>query len=158
MSTSKTLTLNTFLPYRLSRVSNQISYGIEKLYEEQFGLTLTEWRVMAIIGDQSPLTAQEIVERTLMSKVSISRAINLLESKGLVQRSVNENDKRQLPIALSEKGQLVHDQIVPLALSYESELVAQLSDEHRSILPSLLDELDKVAQQLNQKIHTKSNR
>ena len=48
--TAAALVLEDFLPYRLSVLSNTVSYGIEQLYKERFGLTVPEcgrWRCSA---------------------------------------------------------------------------------------------------------------
>ncbi|MCA1778441.1 MAG: MarR family transcriptional regulator, partial [Xanthomonadaceae bacterium] len=42
------LELENFLPYRLSVLSNRVSQGIAATYEQRFGLSVTEWRVIAI--------------------------------------------------------------------------------------------------------------
>ena len=44
------LDLEHFLPYRLSVLSNRVSQAIARTYEQRFGLSVTEWRVIAIIG------------------------------------------------------------------------------------------------------------
>ena len=47
MSASK-LVLQDFMPYLLSVVSNRVSAHIARAYQDKFGLSVTEWR---IIGD-----------------------------------------------------------------------------------------------------------
>jgi len=44
------LELDRFLPYRLSVLSNRISQDIAALYGTRFGLTVTEWRILAVLG------------------------------------------------------------------------------------------------------------
>jgi hypothetical protein len=48
------LELETFLPYRLSVLSNTVSGKIARSYEKQFGLSIPEWRVMAVLGRFPP--------------------------------------------------------------------------------------------------------
>ena len=45
---SEALKLAEFLPYRLSVLSNRISQGIADLYEDRFGISLNQWRIMAV--------------------------------------------------------------------------------------------------------------
>ena len=42
--------LERFLPYRLSVLTNTISQGIAAGYREQFGISITEWRILAVLG------------------------------------------------------------------------------------------------------------
>ena len=51
MSEPALLDLDQFLPYRLSRLSNRLSQQIASTYVERFDLSVTEWRVMAVLGE-----------------------------------------------------------------------------------------------------------
>ena len=73
--TPSVLELEHFLPYRLSVLSNRISQAIARIYAERFDLSITEWRLMAVMGRYPDLTAAQLVERTAMDKVAVSRAV-----------------------------------------------------------------------------------
>ena len=82
--TSDLLDLEHFLPYRLSVLSNRISQDMASLYAERFNLSITEWRIIAILGRYPDLSANEVAERTAMDKVAVSRAVaSLLKQKRL---------------------------------------------------------------------------
>ena len=82
--------LEHFLPYRLSLLTNTVSDGIAQAYRQRHDISVTEWRVMAVLGRYPGLTASEIVERTALDKVAISRAVNgcpaRTSSKGTLTR------------------------------------------------------------------------
>ena len=69
------LSLNEFIPYILSVLSNEISQNIASQYEQGFGIDLHQWRVMAILGEHSALSAVEVSHKTAMDKVAVSRAV-----------------------------------------------------------------------------------
>ena len=69
------LDLEHFLPYRLSVLSNRISSAIAREYSQRFALSVTEWRVMAVLGHAPNLSAGEVARRTAMDKVAVSRAV-----------------------------------------------------------------------------------
>ena len=71
------LELERFLPYRLSILSNRISQAIAREYQSRFDLSMTEWRVMAVLArfDSDGLSASEVAARTEMDKVAVSRAL-----------------------------------------------------------------------------------
>lgn len=54
---SPSLDLEHFLPYRLSVLSNRVSAAIAQAYSERFGLGITQWRVMAVVGRYPDLSA-----------------------------------------------------------------------------------------------------
>ena len=74
-SPSQALELENFLPYRLSILAQIVSESLHDLYAEPFGLTVTQWRVMAALGRFAPLTASDVGQRIVMDKVAVSRAV-----------------------------------------------------------------------------------
>jgi DNA-binding MarR family transcriptional regulator len=143
--TEAELKLETFLPYRLSVVSNQVSQGIAETYAERFGLSVTEWRVIAILGRFPNSQASQIVERSAMDKVAISRAVRRLLDSGLVYRKRDDSDRRAKPLSLSERGREVFAAIVPAALAYERRLLGALTSDEQNMLVTLLDKLEAVS-------------
>jgi DNA-binding MarR family transcriptional regulator len=138
------LQLDRFLPYRLSVLSNRISQDIARLYAARFDLTVTEWRLLAVLGRSPGLSASELAERTAMDKVAVSRAVTSLLASGRLRRRVHGGDRRRSILALSARGYQVYDQVVPLALDVERRLLAQFSAEERVALQVVLDRLEKA--------------
>jgi DNA-binding MarR family transcriptional regulator len=138
------LELETFLPYRLSVLSNTLSQAIARVYDKRFGLSVTEWRAMAVLGHRADLSGREVAERTAMDKVAVSRALARLLSKGLIERGVASSDKRRSVLRLSTEGWAIYDQVAPLALEHEQRLLSHLSSEEREWLARILDTLWKA--------------
>ncbi|MBX3725679.1 MAG: winged helix-turn-helix transcriptional regulator [Xanthomonadales bacterium] len=141
------LDLDHFLPYRLSRLSNTISQAIADLYVERFNLTVTEWRVMAVLGREPGLSAGEVAQRTAMDKVAVSRAVARLIAAGRIDRGTADGDRRRSVLHLSDAGRRIYDQVVPLALDFEQRLLTRLADDDRRHLHHLLDRLEQASQQ-----------
>ena len=135
------LDLEHFLPYRLSVLSNRISSAIAREYSQRFGLGVTEWRVMAVLGRYPGLSAGEVAKRTAMDKVAVSRAVARLLERSLIKREIHSDDRRRSVLALSEVGYSVYDEIAPMALGCEQRLVATLDDEEKAMLDRLLRKL-----------------
>ncbi|MBL4640034.1 MAG: MarR family transcriptional regulator, partial [Kordiimonadaceae bacterium] len=89
------LCLRNFLPYRLSILSNRVSQAIAEQYEVQFQLSVQEWRVMAVLGEERGLSAGQVAKRTEMDKVAVSRAVNKLLDTGRIARKFSKEDKRR---------------------------------------------------------------
>ena len=135
------LILEEFLPYRLSVLSHTISTTIAKAYEKQFGISIPEWRVIAILGRFPGLSAVEVAERTMMDKVAVSRAVTKLIKKGRIDREFADADKRRSILNLSEEGRKLHDEIAELALGFERDLLQGLSEEELKQLNSIMERL-----------------
>ena len=142
------LILEDFLPYRLSILSHTVSTTIAQVYEKRFGLSIPEWRVIAILGRFPGLSAVEVAERTFLDKVAVSRAVSKLIKNGRIDRQFADADRRRSILNLSEDGRRVHDEIAPLALDFERELLAGLDDEERSTLDLTMKRLMARAREL----------
>ncbi len=138
----ETLLLADFLPYRLSVLSNRISRSIADGYEERFQLTLPEWRVMAVLGEQPDLSAGQVADRTAMDKVAVSRAVSKLLDAGRIERHFANEDKRRSVLALSEDGHKIYRDVTPIALEYEAKLLEEFSDDEKRLLDGLLVKLN----------------
>ena len=124
--------LADFLPYQLSVTSNAVSSLIAGRYRSRFGLKITEWRVMAILGDASAATQRQLAEATLMDKVAVNRACKVLEDRGLIARQPNTSDGRSHLLELTAEGRAIHDEVMPLARESETEIFSVLSEEERA--------------------------
>ena len=144
------LILENFLPYRLSILSHTVSTTIAQAYEKQFGLSIPEWRVIAILGRFPGLSAVEVAERTFLDKVAVSRAVSKLIKNGRIDREFADADRRRSILNLSEEGRRVHDAVAELALQFERDLIQGLDDEERASLDVAMKRLMARAQELGE--------
>ncbi len=138
------LDLDRFLPYRLSVLSNRLSSAIAREYSQRFDLGVTEWRVMAILGRTPDLSANQVAQRAAMDKVAVSRAVARLLASGRIERDFDEDDRRRSVLRLSEAGYAIYDEVVPLALDFERQVLGELPAQERALLFRLLDRLDEL--------------
>jgi DNA-binding MarR family transcriptional regulator len=146
--TLQKLDLDGFVPYRLSVLSNRVSSAIAHEYSERFGLSIPEWRIMAVLGQSGGLSSRAVAERTAMDKVQVSRAVANLVETGRVQKKVDADDGRIARLSLTAKGRAIYDEIVPLALHLEEVLLGALTTEERAAFDRLMAKLDDRVSQL----------
>ena len=127
----------------MSILSNTVSQAIAGDYQQRFALSVTEWRVMAVLARFDRLSAREVAERTAMDKVAVSRALARLVAAGRVDRSVHDDDKRRSVLRLSASGWLIHDEVAPMARIRERDLLRKLTADERASLTHILDKLQK---------------
>lgn len=142
------LVLERFLPYRLSVLTNTVSRAIAREYGQRFGLSIPQWRVMAVLGRFPDRSANAVAERTAMDKVMVSRAVAGMVRAGRVVRRADPGDRRRSVLRLSEAGRAIYAQIVPLARRYEAQLHDALSPAERAALDTILDKLTTVGRDL----------
>jgi len=146
------LNLKEFLPYRFSIVTNKISRNLSNMYADKFGLSIAEWRVMAVLGQHQDLSADQVCVETEMDKVSVSRVVTKLLKKKHICRKFSDQDRRRSMLQLSSSGYAVYTQIVPIALRFEAELTDVLSKQEQKQLNSFLDKLNERAKKLSENI------
>lgn len=143
------LHLDRFVPYRLAVLTNIVSVSIANAYEQEFGLTIPEWRVLAVLARYPNLSAIEVGERAAMDKVAVSRAVQSLVTARRVVRSYDKGDRRRSMLRLSPTGKSVYTRVAPLALRYERRLLNSLSTQDRRSLNRLIGRLIERAREID---------
>lgn len=140
-----TLVLDRFLPYRLSITSNLVSDRIARIYEALFGLTIPEWRLVAVIAEADAITQADIGEQTRMDKVMVSRAAIALVERGLLIRAPNPTDKRSHHLSLTEAGRDLYASVAPKALELENKIFSRFTREELDQFVAMLRRIDVAA-------------
>ncbi|GGI84594.1 MarR family transcriptional regulator [Polymorphobacter multimanifer] len=136
--TATPLRLDDFLPYRLSVTSNLVSDHVAGAYRSLFGLSVPEWRLVAVLAEADGLSQAAIGERTRMDKVSVSRAARALEGRGLVTRLADARDARARALSLTDAGRGLHALVAPRAKAMEAAIFACLDPAEATQLKVLL--------------------
>jgi len=142
------LQLDEFFPYQLTHLQALVTDNIAQIYTGQFDLTRQQWRVLAVLGNNSPLSAKEISVQANLDKMPTSRAINDMLAQQLLIKSAHDGDKRSSLLSLTRKGQNIYQQLVPLALKREQELLSVLSHEEQLQMQRIFAKLAKQSRQL----------
>lgn len=151
MANSPHLRLESFLPYRLSVASNRVSDLVAEAYDRLFGLSIPEWRVIAVLGEGEPRTQLAIVRQTVMDKMTVSRAVRPLVERGLIDRAPHGGDRRSRLLALSDAGRALYESVAPAALAMEIALLEGFSAEEIERLDAALRKLESAAARLSRK-------
>jgi DNA-binding MarR family transcriptional regulator len=142
--------LDRFLPYRLSVLTNVVSSTIAEAYQRRFGLSIPEWRVLAVLARHPGVSAAEVARLTRMDAVAVSRAVARLLAAGRLRRTMARDDRRRSVLAVTATGTAVYREVAPLALTYERELLATLDPAERAALDRALVALMTRAQALSE--------
>ncbi|MEJ7693971.1 MarR family transcriptional regulator [Daejeonella sp.] len=113
-----------------------------KLRLNKHKITLQQHNILRILRGQSPkpATINLLKERMLDKMSDASRIVERLVQKDLVQRCVNDKDRRAVDIVISQKG-LDILQKLDNEMSSRDILQENISDEEASILSGLLDKM-----------------
>lgn len=133
--------LEEFLPFQLSLAANRVARLFARRYADAFGITIPEWRVMAVVGRHEGISPSRVSERTGMDKVKVSRAAASLVARGLVRQTADPGDGRARVLRMTRKGERIYAGMVPLAREIERELQSGLSRTEWGMLERLLGKL-----------------
>jgi DNA-binding MarR family transcriptional regulator len=150
---SPVIDLERFLPYRLSVLANVLSSAIAAAYEDRFGLTIPEWRLIAVLTRYPGLSAREVAGKTRMDAVAVSRAVSRLLKAGRLRRAIAADDRRRSVLHVSATGAAVYREVAPLALEYERALLEALQPQQRAALDLALRQLTQRADTLATDLH-----
>lgn len=138
-----------YLPYHLTVASNQVSRLIAKAYQVRYGISIWQWRVLCTIGTEGPMTAQDVVSLSAMDKVAVSRAIQVLRKRGIVQRLRSKRDSRAYDLQLTTHGRAMYDDIITIALDYQDKLLSGFPAGDKDTLITLLQAIAGQAKVLS---------
>ncbi len=143
---ARQLILEEFTPYRVSRLANEISTVLLRVYGPTYKLSVPQWRMLAAVHQLQPTTVSDLTEYSAMEKMTVARAVTDLQKRGIMERQVDARDRRRAFITLTREGERVHGEISDLALSFEEELLSVLEADEVRHLNNMVDRLiDKLA-------------
>lgn len=96
--------MESFFPYRLAVTAETFARQLVAVYGHRYGLSREEWRLLFLLEDAGALDSVQIVQRTSLDKVQVSRAASRLEGKGLITRSIAKEDRRLRHYAVTGAG------------------------------------------------------
>lgn len=133
--------LDRFMPYRLSVLAARISRDFAARYRERFGLSASEWRVLAHLSASGAVSVRDIHLYADLEKSKASRAAARLQLAGLVEKRADPDDRRLVALTLTAAGRATMKELIPLARAYEAELLASLAAEDRAAFDRIVAQL-----------------
>jgi DNA-binding MarR family transcriptional regulator len=135
------LDLNTHIPTKVAVLANRLMRSASRYYRKRYGFGVVEWRLMMCIGQVAETRANCICSETELDKGAVSRSLAVLQRLGLVSIKEDGADSRRNNVALTAKGRALHDEMVPIALDRQSELVADLTQAEIDTFTDVIDRL-----------------
>lgn len=139
---ARSFKLDEFVPYLVNVLGSRLSTELGAEYGDRFGISISEWRVMAHLSQHERVSVREIYRRVEMDKVKVSRAAARLEAAGLISKEPGPEDRRLVALSLTTKGYQVFSEVAELALSFEQRYLEKLgpdqAEEFRRLLKLLL--------------------
>ena len=111
---------------------------------KEMGLTITQFDVVATLGNQPPMTCKELGEKTLVSKGTMTGVLERLEAKGLIEKLMNTDDGRSYKIGLSKSGDRLFKKVFPEHVEYLGKSIGKLSKKEIEHAVTVLREVKTI--------------
>lgn len=144
--------IRDLISYRLHVVANLLSRGAELRYRREFGVSLWEWRTIALLGGASdPQSLNDLAHAAGIHKSQMSRVVSGLAARRLVVRSANKADGRGVRLTLSRSGRRLYDGLIGAAVERDSLFRSCLTKNEHQMFESILGKLSAQARGLIQR-------
>jgi DNA-binding MarR family transcriptional regulator len=131
------LPLADYLPYLLNRAGSRIAVAFgEEL--KPHGLTLPMWRVLAALHQTEGQRMGELSEITSIEVSTLSRVVDAMAAKGLVERRRLAADARGVGVHRTQRGRRITETLIPVALSYEEIALSGFSPKEAKAFKEML--------------------
>ena len=133
-----TLDLDRYVPAFITFIANKLSNSSTAFYQKNFGVNVTDWRIMSLLAIEPGIPASRICHVIGFDKGPVSRTLSVLQKRGLVTIRTAPDDGRTHSISLTAKGRATHDRVIVAALERERRLLSVLRKDEREVLIDLL--------------------
>ena len=134
--------IRELLSYRLHEVANLLSRGAELRYRREFGVSLWEWRTIALLGGATePLSLNHLAHAAGIHKSQMSRVVAGLTERGLVLRAADEDDARGVRLTLSKAGRKLYVGLIEAASQRDRAFRGCLTRDEKQAFEAALAKL-----------------
>src|SRR5437870_7917806 len=134
----QTLDLERYVPAFVTFIANKLSNSATVFYQKNFGVNVTDWRIMSLLAIEPGIPASRICHVIGFDKGPVSRTLSVLQKRGLVTIRTAPDDGRTHSISLTSKGRATHNKVIVAALERERRLLSVLKKDEREVLIDLL--------------------
>ncbi len=108
-----------------------------------FDLTVDQWIVLKRIHESEGITQAEIADDVIKDNASVTRIIDQLVKKEVVNRQPHADDRRRFSLILTKKGVKLYDNILPVILRMRTQGIDGISERE---LKTTIKVLNKIAE------------
>jgi len=154
MATDSCSTYSLLLDRTAQRVKQYAQYCFNT---QNFGVTVDQWTVLKTLGKHPDLSQRALAEYCSKDQPTLTRIVDLLVAKGLVERVVHPNDRRSFVLYLTPDGkrkvQELSEKVTGIRMQAWQNLDESDFENLKRILNTIYENLDlaSVAASANNK-------
>ena len=130
--------------YLIERTAKAMKQYLQRKFNEiNLGITVDQWLILDVLNQTDGISQYEIAMKTHKDAPTVTRIIDLLGKKKLVQREPHPNDRRRFSISLTENGREKVSQILPIVQEYRRRGWSGLTEPDYTKLHEILMAIQK---------------
>lgn len=141
--------LTQFLSYRVFRLHHALNAQALSVLDSVAGVTLLQWRVIAMVGSGTAMTSRDIARKTIIDPALISRTVKGLEETGLLTTSRQTKDRRVINLCLTAHGREIYNRTLPHMQARQASLLEALDRDEQDAIFGIFDKLEAAANRRN---------
>ena len=130
------------LPMMLLR-AREVVMGRFRPMLRQFDLTEQQWRIIRALAEADVLDAGDLARVCYILAPSLTRILQNLEARGVLQRRTDENDQRRAQISLTHEGRELFDEVRPYSRESYAEIALAIGPDRLSELYEILGDVEQ---------------
>lgn len=128
--------------YQLSKIAQEMGESFAKELTN-YELTSRDFGILSTIYNNESLTQKDIGLLLKVDRTTMVQLIDVLESKNLVKRVSNPNDRRANFIQITEEGLSILEKNQEKLEIYEKHVVSQMSADQKKVIHDIYHYLQK---------------
>ena len=141
--------IRDLLSYRVHMVANLLSRGAELRYRREFGVSLWEWRTIALLGAaEEALSLGHLAHAAGIDKSQMSRVVSGLARRRIVLREAHPGDGRGVRLTLTRAGRKAYDGLIRAAAQRDNAFRGCLTRNENQAFDRILTKLAGQAREL----------
>ncbi|MDF2676460.1 MAG: transcriptional regulator, MarR family [Bacillota bacterium] len=105
------------------------------------GITRIQWIALYYVKNKNKISQRELSNLMNVQDSSAGRLIDRLERDGLIERERNDTDRRVIYIKLSDIGDKLISDLMPLGIKFNDDLVSGIDEEELIIYERVLQKM-----------------
>lgn len=132
--------LNDCICFITNTASKKISDEFNTRIEDS-GTTRVKWMALYFIGETDGIIQKELSQKMNVQESSIARLMDRMEKEDLCYRIRDVKDRRITRIRLTQLGEALRKELLPLGQSFHNEATQDISQEELAIFKEVLDKM-----------------
>lgn len=118
--------------------------AFDERHIREYGLTPPQFDVICTLGGTEGMFMNQLAEKTLVTKGTLTGIVDRLEQKGLVRREVPPENRRCFLIVLTPEGKKLFEEIFPVHIGYLKSRFDQLNEQELEQIQTALHRLKEI--------------